>query len=232
MKTTTLVHLLVRKEFNRRWALEIFLQVHARVQTGDLVAVAIEHQGRPAQKLAEAALLGLAPARVIDFRIYVRIETVFPRIRDVPSRARLNFYDFNFDQRFRTFESVFPGNDQADGSAILIRERFVVHSYREQRQRIHRFIQPQPFGIRQLDTGVRAFRHLFYVVITFESDKCRLGSRLGQFDEVAERISDPGHDNGPRFDAAMTINALLQRSDLQDFVHRKLPRLFHLAFDG
>src|SRR6202163_1252272 len=42
--TTTFVHLLVRMRFIGR-ALVIFLQVHAVVQTGDLISVPVEHLG-------------------------------------------------------------------------------------------------------------------------------------------------------------------------------------------
>src|ERR1700730_13371996 len=69
--TTTLVHLLVRMEFNSQLRSVIFLQVHPVVEAGHLVAIAVEHQRRTAQEFSEAPLLCLAPARVVHIRIHV-----------------------------------------------------------------------------------------------------------------------------------------------------------------
>src|ERR1700737_4943698 len=75
--TTTFVHLLVRMRFIGR-ALVIFLQVHAVVQTGDLISVPVEHLGlRVLEESGHANFLGLAPARVIYFGIHIGIEAVF-----------------------------------------------------------------------------------------------------------------------------------------------------------
>src|SRR5271157_1318079 len=44
---------------------KILLQVHSCVQRCHLVAVAVEHQRGTLEELADAALLGLAPARMV-----------------------------------------------------------------------------------------------------------------------------------------------------------------------
>src|SRR5579872_1843119 len=50
-------------------------EIHAGVQARDLIAVAVEHQGlRGLEVGAQPALGRLAPARMIDFGIHVRIE--------------------------------------------------------------------------------------------------------------------------------------------------------------
>src|SRR3984893_5931932 len=73
--TTTFVHLLVRMRFIGR-ALVVFLQVHAVVQTGDLISVPVEHLGwRVLEESWQATFLGLAPARVIFIGIHIGIET-------------------------------------------------------------------------------------------------------------------------------------------------------------
>src|SRR5436190_799258 len=46
-------------------------QVHARVQAGHLIAIAVEHERFPREELADTAFLRLAPARVIDRRVHV-----------------------------------------------------------------------------------------------------------------------------------------------------------------
>src|SRR5688572_9488658 len=67
---------------------EVPFQVHPGVQTGHLVSVAVEHQGFPAVKLADASLRGLRPAGVIDVRIHVRVEAVLVRSGKVPCGRR------------------------------------------------------------------------------------------------------------------------------------------------
>src|SRR6267378_3881332 len=76
-KTATLVHLLTRSARTRNVTLMVFLLIHSVVHAGDLIAVAVEHEGGAREDFAEAALLGLAPARMVDIGIDVGIETVF-----------------------------------------------------------------------------------------------------------------------------------------------------------
>src|SRR5512133_3528359 len=59
-------------------------QVHARVERCDLISVTVEHQGRAAQELADAAFLGLAPARMVNRRVHVGVEAVLVGRRVVP----------------------------------------------------------------------------------------------------------------------------------------------------
>jgi hypothetical protein len=70
------------------------------------------------------------------------------------------------------------------------------------------------------------------IIKSFEGDVFRFGSGLDQFCEGTEGIADPGHDDGPALDTAMAVDALLERSELQDFVHGELAGLFDFAFDG
>src|SRR5271165_336604 len=58
-------------------ASKILLQVHARVEGCNLVAVTVVHQGRPLEELADAPLFGLAPAGMIDVGVHVGVEAVF-----------------------------------------------------------------------------------------------------------------------------------------------------------
>src|SRR6266403_2022374 len=43
-----------------------FLQIHSAVHAGDLIAIAVKHNGGPHEDFAEAALLGLAPPRMVN----------------------------------------------------------------------------------------------------------------------------------------------------------------------
>src|SRR5689334_19531213 len=61
------------------------LQVHAGIELADLGFIAVEHQCRPALgeqagealAIADATLARLAPARMVDLRVHVRVEAVF-----------------------------------------------------------------------------------------------------------------------------------------------------------
>src|SRR5690349_10248356 len=65
--------------------LVVFLQVHAGIQAGHLLAVAVEDLGRMVyERRGEALLLRLTPPGVIHRRIHIRIETVLLRVRHVP----------------------------------------------------------------------------------------------------------------------------------------------------
>src|SRR5688572_2871030 len=56
--------------------LVVLLEIHAGVQGGHVVPIAVEWQRRPPTELADATLGGLAPPRMIDGRIDVRVEAV------------------------------------------------------------------------------------------------------------------------------------------------------------
>src|SRR6187402_1024846 len=62
---------------NRRMTRSIvLLEIETRVHRGHLIAVAVEHQRRPARELADPPLAALRPARVIDGRVDVGVEPV------------------------------------------------------------------------------------------------------------------------------------------------------------
>jgi len=74
-------------------------------------------------------------------------------------------------------------------------------------------------------------RHLLRIEVALEGDEFGLGRRLDELDEIAEGKTDPGNNDGPGFDAAMAIDAFLERA-ISDFVHGELAGLFDFAFDG
>src|SRR5207248_5268436 len=64
-------------------------QIHPFIKMPNLFGVTIEQERWARSKLADAVLHLLAPARVVDVRIYVRIKPIFARALDVPRRRRL-----------------------------------------------------------------------------------------------------------------------------------------------
>src|SRR5271157_1931191 len=76
-KTATLIQRL-------RMGSVVLPQVHALVEGGDPIAVAVEGEGGAAAELAQAVLGGLAPAGMVDGGVHVGVEAVFPGVRQVP----------------------------------------------------------------------------------------------------------------------------------------------------
>ena len=68
---------------------EEFAQIHASIETRNLVGIAVERQRRVAlgeeAAFPDLALGFLGPARMIDFRIHVRVEAVFVGVLPVPT---------------------------------------------------------------------------------------------------------------------------------------------------
>ena len=224
-------HLLVRswRSFSRTSV--VFFQVHAVVKAGDLI-VAVKHKSFTAEEFPETALSGLAPTGMIDVGIDVGIETVFARSVHIPSGGGLTFNELYFDDGFDALKAVFPGNDEANRSAVLVGKSFAVHANAEQRERMHGLVEAQTFDVRELDAGMVAPRHLRMIVVGLKGDVFGFFVGLGGFENCVERIADPRNDDGPAFHAAMAINTLFERRELQDIVHAVLGRFFDFAFDG
>src|SRR3989338_7626673 len=70
---------IVRSESLTRQVLVVPLQVHPAVEAGHLIAVAVEQQGLAHEEVADAALLSLAPARMVHRRLHVCVEAVLVR---------------------------------------------------------------------------------------------------------------------------------------------------------
>src|SRR5438034_10165832 len=67
----------------------VLAEIESGVQRSDLIAVAVEHDRPAAQELADAALGALAPSRMIDAGVDVRVEAVFVRRLLLPRVERL-----------------------------------------------------------------------------------------------------------------------------------------------
>jgi len=108
-----------------------------------------------------------------------------------------------------------------------------VHAHRQQGQRVHRLVQPQPFYIRPLDQGeVRAHAgHDLGVLQGLESDVFSLGGGLHLLEQVGQGEPQPGNDHGPGLHAAHAVDALLQLVRLDEVFQGVAPRLAHLAID-
>src|SRR5215210_6257706 len=81
-------------------ALEILAQVQVAVQAGYGVGVPIEGERLPPPEVADAALAGLAPARMVHLGVHVRVEAVLARGRQRPGRLRLGVREAQLHDRF------------------------------------------------------------------------------------------------------------------------------------
>src|ERR1700679_2126160 len=100
-------------------------QIHARVKRPES-GIAFEHERLALKQLAQPPLLRLAPARMIDGRIDVRIEAVFLGRHLVPGGLRLPFREVNPDYRLDAFESILPRQRKTQRCAVLVREHAAV----------------------------------------------------------------------------------------------------------
>src|SRR6185369_119647 len=114
-------------------SLVVLLKIHTVVQAGYLI-VTVEHQRIALQKFSEPPFFCLAPARMVDMWIHIRIKTVLMGIRVIPRGRRLAFRKTNLHNRLGAFESIFPWDHNAQGSSILVRQHFSIHSETEQSQ--------------------------------------------------------------------------------------------------
>src|SRR5882672_3264030 len=94
----------------RRWAifsslLVELLQVHSCVERRDLGGVTIELEGVAAAQLADAPLGRLAPARVANLGIDVRVEPVLARRGPVPGGLGLLGGEPHANQRLPALEA-------------------------------------------------------------------------------------------------------------------------------
>src|SRR5579871_6639718 len=90
----------------------VVVEIHAGVEAGHLLAVAVEHQGRATAFLANALFGGLAPAGMGMVGIHVRVEPILVRGIPVPTGGRLLRHERNLHDRLDTLEAVLTGNDE------------------------------------------------------------------------------------------------------------------------
>src|ERR1700676_2674625 len=165
---------------------EIFLQIHAGVQTGDLVSVSVKHEGRTLEEFAQPALFRLTPAGMVHVRIHVGIETVFPRCGDIPGVQRLLFSETYAHDSLRTLESVFPRHDETDRRSILFGKILAIHAKTKQRKRMHGFVHAQPLNIRPFEYLPLLAWHLGQIQNRGELHKLRFAGRIGSLDQFAQ----------------------------------------------
>ena len=192
----------------------------------DLVGVAVERERGTAPELADPPLGGLAPARVVDRGVDVRVETVLLRRGLVPRGWRLLTREPDPHDRFRALESVLPRHDHADRGAVLVRQHLAVHADGQERQRVERLVEAQPLRVRPVERRSEKARplagELSRVEQRREFDVLRLPGRLNPLEQRGEWHADPRDDHRPPLDAAERVDTLLERGEPEQVVGLRL----------
>ena len=147
----------------KRLILVELFEVHAGVHAGYLVAVAVEHQGGDGageEAGVDAALVGLGPAGVVVVGIDVGVEAVLLAVGLVPGGCGLLVGEVEADDGFRRFEAVLPGNDDANGSAVLVGKGLAVAAEGEEGEGVHGLVHAETLFVGPVVAG-RAAPWLF-----------------------------------------------------------------------
>src|SRR6516162_7246125 len=188
---------------------EELAQIHIGIEARDLVGIAIEWQRRVAlgeePALANFAFGLLAPTRVIDFRIHVRVETIFVGVLFVPTGRRHFRNQPDPHDRLDALEAVFPRHHQAQGRPVLVWQILVVETDRQDGERVYGFVETQALDIRPIEGLEKATlaRHLAWPFQRLKGDELSVSLRLGTLDHTRERKANPRDDHRPTLDTAM-----------------------------
>src|SRR5215510_2110019 len=105
------------------------------VQVGDVVAVAVEQQGRPAlAATADQLFAGLAPARMRHLGIDVGPEAVLGRLEFLPKALGPLVREDESPDRFDRLESIFPRHRETQWCAHRLRYRLAVGAGHQERE--------------------------------------------------------------------------------------------------
>src|SRR5260370_3562259 len=83
---------------------------------------------------------------------------------------------------------------------------------------MHGFIDSQALGVRKRDARVASLWHLVRIIEALESYVLRARKRVHNLDQGTQRKADPWHDDGPSFDAPVSVDSFFERGDLQKSV--------------
>jgi hypothetical protein len=211
----------------------VFFEVHTGVEAGYLIAVAVEHLGRDAageEAGVEAALVGLGPAGVVVVGIDVGVEAVLASVGFVPGGLGLLVGEVKADDGLGGFVAVLPGDDDADGAAVLVGQGLAVAAEGEQGEGVHGLVHAKAFAIGPVISGGKV-GHDLAVVVGEELDVFCAGERLAEVDELGEGVAVPRDDHGPGFDAAEAVDAAFERAVVNEIVDVDGLGLFDHACD-
>src|SRR4029078_9145829 len=237
MKTATLAARLTRPDYTAAAAggtegLVVLPEIHPGVHRADQLFVTVEHQRLRRLEVARDAAFGrLAPARMIDVRVHVRVETVLAGIGVVPRRVRHLVDEADVDDRLDVLEAVLPGDDETDWGAVLVEQGLAVQPDGEQRERVHGFVPAKPLRVTPVQTAVGETGHFRRAQDRLHLDEGRFRLRIRPLDHRGERDADPRDHNPPPLDAAEAVDAFLEIRGLDQIVDMVVAGLVAEAVD-
>jgi len=93
---------------------------HALIDIGNVVAITVIDPGRHAFAVIQKTFIGLRPARMRDFRIYVGPEAIFIGVNVFPEAFGALVGEGKADDGFDIFKAVFPRCDQTQGAPFCL----------------------------------------------------------------------------------------------------------------
>src|SRR6266850_108563 len=109
-------------------------QIHARVERSDF-RIPVEQEGLALKEFAQSPLPRLAPARMINRRIHIRIKPILLRSQLIPRCFGLPFGELNADDGLDALKTILPRDGQTQGRAVLIGEHSPVEPHGEEGER-------------------------------------------------------------------------------------------------
>ncbi len=164
-------------------------------------------------------------------RVDVRPEAVLGILQRLPEALRPLVGEADADDRLDRLEAVFPRRRQAQGRAVLRRQRLAVDAGHQEGEIVGRLGDGQaldvgpgiPAGaLARGDIGILEGLHL---------DELGVARGPGEIDQGLQGEAAPRHRHRPGLDAAMAIEPLLQRHLGEQVIDADGDRLLDLALD-
>src|SRR5262249_40913440 len=138
-------------------------------------------------------------------------------------RRRLFLDEADLRDRLGALEAVLPRHHEAQRRAVLVGQLIAVQTDGHDRERVEGFVDAQAFDVwprQERSEAPLLGGHFVGTQDRHELHELRAARRLETLEEIAERKADPRHDDRPPLDAAMAIDALLERMRLEDIFQR------------
>ena len=217
----------------QRHRLVVLPQIHARVELGHLVGVAVEGQRFPFEELAQAAVPmpgSSADDRPPDSRSNrIRIRCAFEIFHVVGGCFSTNRI---FTMDLMLLKPYFHGTTRRSGAPFWLGSTSPYSPTHKIASGCMASSMRKSFNVGKWNAGVPAGRHLLRIVEGLECDELCFRCGLHLLDERVQRKADPGDHDGPGLHASVAVDALFERRHLHDRADVEDLGLIHGAFDG
>src|SRR6516162_4999349 len=167
---------------------------------------------------SQHTLSRLAPSGVGHVRIDVGPKAILAWLNPIPERARARIGEAQTHDRFDAFETVLPRHREPERCTILLRQRLAVEPGGKEGQLVRRFLDREPFEVRPGIPCMALPGGNFWIGerVHFNVPRGREWAR--EIKESTHLESGPRDRHRPSFDAAVPVDALLERHAPQQSV--------------